>query len=430
MEDNKHEKNPLLQWAENEVKLACHHENPDWDGKSFDYGCACYQSALVAFEALCGVGHSENSWYETVHILERLCHHLPLTPITIRDFGYIPGVSPEMVDPKTGATLALARIPATLAWESEDGTLNYNCERNSGIYLKVRPDGTYMISDVNRIVCVNIECLDDTYNSGTGNMIVNEMFPISLPYYPSKNRYEVYIRTFLTDPTMGDFDTKEVVYVKKPNGEKVPVNRYFHEYKTEKGSEFREITKEQYDELLKKRIDTQERKITGHIASDIVDKIFDEGERVWEQMLGTKWKPDYDDEQYEEHKDEYLSYDYSKVWWALMRSVRKDESCDDQLKALEKSVAECEPLMSELSRWGVYRAIANQDEEFLKKHPELQDVYDKAKIVYDWVNEQYNQATVEFNEIAKELNAIEDKDARIHRRNSIIKEIENTSNPK
>ena len=421
------QKSSLLQWAENEVKLACHHENPDWDGKSFDYGCACYQSALEAFSKLCGVGHTENSWYETVHILERLCHHLPLTPITIHDFGYIPGVSPEMVDPKTGATPALGRVPTPPSWESEDGTLNYNCERHSGIYMKVRPDGTHVISDVNRVVCINIECPDDAYSSGTGNMIVNEMFPIGLPYYPSKNRYEVYIRTFLTDPAMGDFDTKEVVYVKKPNGEKVPINRYFHEYQTENGSEFLEITKEQYDELLKKRIDTQERKITGHIASDIVDNIFDEGERVWGQILGTKWMPDYDDEQYEEHKEEYHSYNYRKIWWALMRSVRQDDSCDDQLKALEKSVAACEPLMTKLSRWGVYRAIANQDEEFLKKHPELQDVYDKAKIIYDWTKEQYNQVTVEFNEIAKELNAIEDNDARIQRREAIIKEIENGS---
>lgn len=421
------EKSSLLLWAENEVKLACHHENPDWDGKSFDYGCACYQSALKAFEALCGVGCTENTWYETVHILERLCHRLPLTPITIHDFGYIPGVSPEVINPKTGATLALCRFPTPASWESEDGTLNYNCERHSGIYLKLHPDGTHIISDVNRTVCINIECPDDAYHSGTGSMIVDEMFPIGLPYYPSKNRYEVYIRTFLTDPTMGDFDTKEVVYVKKPNGEKVPVNRYFHEYKTENGSEFREVNKKEYDELLKKRIDTQERKITGHIASDIVDNIFDEGERVWGQILGTKWMPDYDDEQYEEHKDEYLSYDYRKVWWALTRSVRKDDSCDDQLKALEKSVAECEPLMTELSCWGVYRAIANQDEEFLKKHPELQDVYDKAKIVYDWVKEQYNQVTAKFNEIAKELNAIEDNDARIQRREAIIKEIENIS---
>lgn len=32
----------MSDWAENEVKLACKKENPNWDGKSFDYGCGYY----------------------------------------------------------------------------------------------------------------------------------------------------------------------------------------------------------------------------------------------------------------------------------------------------------------------------------------------------------------------------------------------------
>ena len=42
----------LVDWAEKEIKIACKKENPEWDGKSFDYGCACYQSALKAFKSL------------------------------------------------------------------------------------------------------------------------------------------------------------------------------------------------------------------------------------------------------------------------------------------------------------------------------------------------------------------------------------------
>ena len=33
----------MLDWAKNEVKLACKKENPDWDGESFDYGCVLSQ---------------------------------------------------------------------------------------------------------------------------------------------------------------------------------------------------------------------------------------------------------------------------------------------------------------------------------------------------------------------------------------------------
>ena len=42
----------LKDWAEREVAAACKRESPDWDGTYFDYGCACYQSALKAFNAL------------------------------------------------------------------------------------------------------------------------------------------------------------------------------------------------------------------------------------------------------------------------------------------------------------------------------------------------------------------------------------------
>ena len=40
-------------WAENEVKLACEHEKSGDDGDGFSkYGCACYRSALKAFDSL------------------------------------------------------------------------------------------------------------------------------------------------------------------------------------------------------------------------------------------------------------------------------------------------------------------------------------------------------------------------------------------
>ena len=49
----KREKSRMELWAENEVKVACHRENPDRKEGEFDYGCACYESALKAFKSLC-----------------------------------------------------------------------------------------------------------------------------------------------------------------------------------------------------------------------------------------------------------------------------------------------------------------------------------------------------------------------------------------
>ena len=50
------------EWAEREVEIACKKENPNWDGKSFNYGCSCYQSALKAYESLCEDGQSGTSF--------------------------------------------------------------------------------------------------------------------------------------------------------------------------------------------------------------------------------------------------------------------------------------------------------------------------------------------------------------------------------
>ena len=76
----------MKNWAENEVKIACERENPDWDGKSFDYGCLCYKSALKAYNSLLSDGHSGFSFSITRNILIRLMNDLPLSPINEEDF--------------------------------------------------------------------------------------------------------------------------------------------------------------------------------------------------------------------------------------------------------------------------------------------------------------------------------------------------------
>lgn len=70
-----------------------------------------------------------------------------------------------------------------------------------------------------------------------------------MPYYPKSTPYKVYIYQGLTDPKNGDWDTTAVLYVIKPNGERVEINRYFDE-----AGETREITKEEYQEREKRFI--------------------------------------------------------------------------------------------------------------------------------------------------------------------------------
>ena len=77
----------MSEWAKREVEIACKKENPNWDGESFDYGCACYQSALKAYLSLCEDEHSGMSFSLTKNILVRLMEGNPLTPITDEDLG-------------------------------------------------------------------------------------------------------------------------------------------------------------------------------------------------------------------------------------------------------------------------------------------------------------------------------------------------------
>lgn len=71
----------MLEWAKREVAIASKRERGDKPEDEWDYGVACYESALKAFESLCGDGHSGYSIGVTKNILNRLIDGKPLTPI-------------------------------------------------------------------------------------------------------------------------------------------------------------------------------------------------------------------------------------------------------------------------------------------------------------------------------------------------------------
>lgn len=209
-------------WSEREVELACKRENPDWDEKSFDYGCACYQSALKAYKSSCADGHSFASFGFTRNILERLLYNLPLSPITEKDFEDVGIVSRN--DEKHYTTI--------------------QCPRMSSLFMDKYDDGTVKYHDNDRVTCVNIKN-DSCWHCGLLTQIVNEKYPITLPYYPGKTPYKLYFEEFLVDPANGDFDTQAALYIITPDCERVEINRYW----TEKNKKMVEIGKEEYEQL-------------------------------------------------------------------------------------------------------------------------------------------------------------------------------------
>lgn len=213
----------MLDWARHEVELACKKEAPDRKDGEWDYGCACYESALKAYESLMADNHSGMSFGFTKNILIRLMEHKPLTPI--EDV-------PEVWERIYGL--------------DEDGIESYQCKRLDNLFKSIHPDGSVTYVDVDR---TNVhEANSDTFwHNSMANRIINQMFPITMPYYPESKPYVVECEEYLTDRKNGDFDTVVYRTVKKPDGEVVPVFRYFAD--AENG--MKEITFEEFQKRYK-----------------------------------------------------------------------------------------------------------------------------------------------------------------------------------
>lgn len=222
----------MLDWAKREVEIACKKENPNRKEGEFDYGRACYESALKAFESLCRDGHSGFSIKMTQSILNRLIDGQPLTPIEDTD-----DIWNKCHRPK-------------------DGLEVYQCKRTSSLFKEVYADGTIKYSDVCHSYCVNIRNPNNTYSSGLIRRIIDEMFPITMPYMPGKPM-KVYCENFLTNKKNGDFDTVGVFYVLKTENdkqEKIEINRFFREPESDEEGSWTEISKEEYEERKARKL--------------------------------------------------------------------------------------------------------------------------------------------------------------------------------
>lgn len=196
----------MLTWAEKEVELACAREAPERKEGAWDYGCACYESALKAYKSLMEDGHSGYSINITKDILLRLIDHKPLTPIED---------TPDMWK--------------DCSWVKENSDIKtYQCSRMGSLFKTVHPDGHVTYSDNSR---VRVTCASNPgvwWSDGRSRMIIDEMFPITMPYWPDKS-YDVYAEDFLVDPANGDFDTIGYFHAIDSDGEKIEIDRYFGE---------------------------------------------------------------------------------------------------------------------------------------------------------------------------------------------------------
>ena len=194
----------MLEWAKKEVELAKIIEAKDLKEGEFDYDGACYDSALKAFNSLMSDGHSGMSIKLTQQILNRLIDGKPLLPIED-----IEDIWDEVVRNK------------------EDKVIVYQCSRMSSLFKYVYENGKVTYSDIDRSYCFDINEPDIRYSFGLVENIINEMFPITMPYSPTNERIKVCCEQFLYSPDGGDFDSVGVLYVEDPDNKRINVSRYF-----------------------------------------------------------------------------------------------------------------------------------------------------------------------------------------------------------
>lgn len=206
-------------WAKNEVELAKIANSKDGDELD-GYVCACYESALEAFNVLCDQGHSGMSISITKDILDRLISGKPLTPINEEDDAW-----------------------SDVSERYSDGAVVYQCKRMSSLFKHVNPDGSVNYHDVDRVLCKNVNT-GATFYGGFESRWYDETHPITFPYYPYSEPVMIYVEELLYDPKNGGFDTITILRVVNPDGSREEINQHF----AETGSGFVEISKEEYEE--------------------------------------------------------------------------------------------------------------------------------------------------------------------------------------
>lgn len=240
----------ILSWADREIQIACEYErNSDENSckEDWDYGCAIYDSALRALKSLCQDGHTGFSIQLTKHILVRMIEGKPLTPIED---------TPDIWD------------EGCVDRNDEEGYSCYQCSRMSALFKKVYDDGRITYNDVDRVSAIDLDT-DSSWHSGLASNIVNEMFPITMPYMPTDKPFKVYFQDCLVDPKKGDYDTRGIIYVIKPDGTEISICRYFKE---DDNGEWVEISEMEYN---LRRMSAAARKV-GETAETFHDSIMQE----------------------------------------------------------------------------------------------------------------------------------------------------------
>lgn len=198
----------LLQWAENEVKLAI--EDLKKHGEHLcnrDLQIRQFREALCIYRKYCLDESREMSTAPVNYIVDHLINNLPLTDLT-------------------NGPCEWHQLP-DLYITSDEKVEYYTHKRYPALCKKISPGGTEVYNDNRRIKFCSIRNPEQFLDDYDSHRFLNKLLPITMPYMPPLHPYEMIGETFLTDPKNGDYDTIGYFYIKCPNGDMISINRYF-----------------------------------------------------------------------------------------------------------------------------------------------------------------------------------------------------------
>ena len=204
----------MLEWAENEVKLAIERENQitkDHTKEDAAYATAVYNAAIAGYRAMISSddGLTGAQWGILREIVDRLMREQPLTPVEDTEDSW-----------------------NIITEKDHDKSKMYQSKRMPSLFKYVYPDGHVVYHDNSRAHGFDIN-QNITYSGGVIMPIIDEMFPIKMPYLPPTGSIRVYTESFPFDTKKGDFDTVGVMYAKLPGvPDPIRIWRFFREQDT------------------------------------------------------------------------------------------------------------------------------------------------------------------------------------------------------
>lgn len=151
-----------------------------------------------------------------------------------------------------------------------EGETSYQNKRLPSFFKHVKDDGSVYYVDVERVVCTDPDH-SSSWSNGFIRSLVDEMYPISLPYMPPTRPYVVVVDDYLIydDPKKSEFDTMWVRGITEPDGKIVPVDRIFTcPYDSDT---WKEISAEEFREAYENHRNTYSSDVEGEISNDSKD---------------------------------------------------------------------------------------------------------------------------------------------------------------